>query len=699
MRIPLLLIVALKLGFICGVLAQSEKPPIAKREPKEIVTHGDRRVDDYFWLRDKTNQNVISYLEAENTYADAFLRPTAPLQEKLYKEMLGYLKEDDSSAPLKLGEFFYYHRTEKGKNYRIHCRKKGSLSAPEEIVLNENELAKGHEFFSVGIFAPSDDNNILAYSTDTTGYRQYTLRFKDLRTGKILPDTAERVQSFAWAPDNKTVYFTTEHAVTKRNDEAYRLTLGQKPEKLFSEPDELFDVWLTRSKDREYIFVVSESKLSTEARFLPLQNRPAALTVLQPRSAEHKYFPEHRKGRFVIRTNDKAKNYRIVTAPVDRADKDHWEELVPHNPDVKIDDHEVFAEHLVLAEREGGLERLRIFDAKLQSHIVSLPEPAYSLALDQNPNHQTAKLRFQYESFVTPDSVFEYDMNTRERTLLKALEVPGYDSGKYTSERIFATASDGVRIPCSVVYKRGVKLDGTAPLMLIGYGSYGYPHPVSFNFSRLPALDRGVIYVVAHIRGGGELGELWREAGRMMQKRTTFTDFIACADHLIKAKYTSSDRLAIQGGSAGGLLMGAVINQRPDLFRAVVAYVPFVDVLNTMLDATLPLTTSEYIEWGNPNEKPAYDYMKTYSPYDNVKAQAYPAMLVRASYNDSQVPYWEAAKWVARLRALKTDKNALLLKTNMGAGHGGASGRYDHLKDVAYDMAFVLTQIGAEPRP
>lgn len=676
--------------------ADLPKPPLAEKKPTNIVTHGDLRTDDYFWLREKTNKNVIAYLNAENKYADKVMSGTKKLQQDLYKEILSHLKETDQSAPVYRGGYYYYSRTEKGKDYAIFCRKKGSLQSPEEIILDVNKLAKGHAFFSIGGFNVSDDNRLLAYTTDTTGYRQYTLQVKNLETGKLLPDKFERVGSVVWAPDNQTLFFSTEHAVTKRSDEIYRHKLGGRAaEKIYYEADELYDVYIYRTLDRTHVFTVAESKLSTELRAIKLSNPNGPLELIEPRQPDHKYYVTHANGKFFIRTNHKAKNYRIMTADPAKPGLANWVEFVPHKPEVKIDDHDVFAGHMALSEREGGLERIRIIDLKSNaSHAIELPEPAYELSVAENPEFNTNVVRFRYQSMVTPASTYNYNMDTRARELIKQTEVPNYDKSLYTAERIFVTASDGTKIPCSIVYKKGLVKNGQNPCYLYAYGSYGIPMPAGFSFSRIPLLDRGFVYVIAHIRGGGELGEPWREAGRMMQKQNTFSDFIACAEHLIREKYTSRDRLAIEGGSAGGLLMGAVINQRPDLFRAVIADVPFVDVLNTMLDASLPLTTSEYIEWGNPNEKPAYDYMKTYSPYDNVKAQAYPALLVRTGLNDSQVPYWEGAKFAAKLRAMKTDNNTLLLKTKMEAGHGGASGRYEAYKDLAFDFAFLFKELG-----
>ncbi|MDB6036937.1 MAG: oligopeptidase Serine peptidase family, partial [Verrucomicrobiales bacterium] len=639
---------------------------------------------------------VIAYLNAENAYMEAILAPTKPLQEKLYQEMLGHLKETDTSAPVRRGEWLYYSRTEQGKNYAIHCRKHGNLHSQEEIILDVNQLAAGHKFFNVGLALPSDDNSLLAFTTDTTGYRQYTLEIKDLRTGKLLPQKFERVDGVVWAPDNKTLFFVTEDEVTKRSDSVHRHVLGTaKTDRIYFEPDELFDVEINRSLDRMFLFIGSESKLSTEFRFLPLEKPTSGLQLVQPRTPDHKYFVGHRRGLLYIRTNDKAKNYRVMTVAVESPAQKNWKEYLAHDPSIKIEDLELFSDHDVISERVHGLNRIRIVDLKSNtSHSIELPEPTYLLGTDANPEFATNIVRFHYQSLVTPNSIFDYDINTHERRLVKQTEVLHFDSRQYQSERIFATASDGTKIPCSIVYKKGMKRDGSNPLFLNAYGSYGISMEPYFSYSRLALLDRGMIYVIAHIRGGGEMGEIWRDQGRMKEKMNTFTDFNTCAEYLIREKYTSADRLVIEGGSAGGLLMGAVVNLRPDLFKAVIAKVPFVDVLNTMLDPTLPLTTSEYIEWGNPNIKDEYQYIRAYSPYDNVRAQNYPAMLVRVSLNDSQVPYWEGAKWVAKLRTVKTGSNPLLLKTNMGAGHGGASGRYDALHETAFDYAFFLAQLG-----
>lgn len=677
--------------------ANSLKPPMTEKKPKITKIHGETLVDDYFWLREKTNPAVMAHLQAENAYAEGLMQPTVQLQEKLYNEMLSHIKQTDTNVPYRWGNYFYYTRTEEGKQYPIYCRKRGTLDAAEEIVLDQNELAKGQKFMSVGAFVPSDDGNLLAYSTDNTGYRQYTLRIKDLRTGQLFSESIERVNNVAWATDNKTLFFVTEDPVTKRSDKFFRHVLGSdKNDLIYEEKDEMFDIFSYRSRDKAIIFLEAVSKTSTDVRFIAANNPTGELKVVLARQPEHEYDVDHRNNLFYIRTNKGAKNFRIVTAPVDDPSEKNWKEFVEHRPAVKLDTIGLFVDHAVLAEWENGLQHLEILDFKTNKrHRIKFPEPVYSAGFGSNREFNTTVFRYNYNSMVTPNSVFDYDMNSGKTTLMKQTEVPGgFDRANYQSERVFATASDGTKIPMSMVYRKGTKLDGSAPLLLYGYGSYGAAIPPTFSSNRLSLLDRGAIFVIAHIRGGGELGEEWRQAGRMMNKINTFTDFIACAEHLVKAKYTSSDRLVIQGGSAGGLLMGVVSNMRPDLFKAVVSQVPFVDVLNTMLDASIPLTTSEYIEWGNPNEKPAFEYMKRYSPYDNVGKRNYPAMLVKVSVNDSQVPYWEGAKLVAKLRDLKTDKNPLLLKVNFGAGHGGASGRYDALRETAFDYAFMLWQMG-----
>ncbi|HYU99949.1 MAG TPA: S9 family peptidase, partial [Pyrinomonadaceae bacterium] len=598
-RLMIVLLIIAALNVISFAQSNALRAPMTEKKTKTTKIHDDTMIDDYFWLREKSNPQVIAHLEAENAYSEAMMKPTAALQDALYKEMVGHIKETDVTVPYRWGAYFYYSRTEQGKQYPISCRKKG-LDGKEELVLDQNEMAKGLKFFSVGAFVPSDDGNLLAYSTDTTGYRQYKLQIKDLRTGQVLPESFERVGNVAWATDNKTLFFTTEDATTKRSDKFFRHVLGSdQADLIFEEKDELFDIGTGRSRDKAVILLGSQSKTSTEWQYLPANNPTAELKIISPREADHEYAVDHRGDLFYIRTNKGAKNFRVVTAPVSNPGQANWKELVAHRPEVKVDDLDLFADYLVLSEWEKGLEKIEVFDLRTnKANRVEFPEPVYSASLTNNREFDTPVIRYTYQSLVTPSSVFDYDMNTRKSTLLKETEVPGgFDKKNYKSERLFATAKDGTKIPLSVVYRKNTKLDGSAPLLLYGYGSYGYSIAPTFSSNRLSLLDRGVVYVIAHIRGGGELGEEWRDAGRMMKKMNTFTDFIDSADYLVKGKYTSSDRLVIQGGSAGGLLMGAVTNMRPDLFKAVVAQVPFVDVLNTMLDASLPLTTSEYIEW------------------------------------------------------------------------------------------------------
>jgi oligopeptidase B len=685
---------------LAPVMAQdsgAKQPPLAKKIPHDTSLHGYTLKDDYFWLREKKNPEVIKYLESENAYTDEVMKPFKELQETLYKEMLGRIKQTDLSVPSRIGEYYYYSRTEEGKQYPYMCRKKGSMEGAEELILDLNKMAEGHSYMGLGTYAVSNDGNWLAYSIDNNGYRQYILHVKDLKTGKILSERIERTGAVVWANDNKTIFYTTEDPVSKRSDKFWRHVIGAgKSDLIYEEKDELFDLNAARSLDRKILFVGSFAKTSREFRYLPADNPTGEFKVVLPREAEHEYDVDHYNGRFYITTNRKAKNFRVVSTPIGESSEKNWKPFIDHNPNGKVDGLTFFANHLVVSEREGGLNYLRVVDMKSnQSHRITTEETDYALFMAQNPEFNTTTVRFNYQSMVTPSSVYDYDMNNRERKLLKQQPVlGGYDAKNYESKRVWAVARDGTKVPISLVYRKGTKFDGKSPMLLYAYGSYGASMAPTFSSSRLSLLDRGAIYALAYIRGGGELGEDWRQQGRMMKKLNTFYDFIDCADYLVKNKYSSTDRLVIQGGSAGGLLMGAVTNMRPDLFKAVVAEVPFVDVMNTMLDASLPLTTSEYTEWGNPNEKAAFEYMLKYSPYDNIKAQKYPAVLVRVSLNDSQVPYWEGAKMVAKMRALKTDKNTLLLKTNMGAGHGGSSGRYDALKETAFAYSFMLWQMG-----
>jgi oligopeptidase B len=674
-------------------------PPVAKKVPKVTEIHGRKLVDNYFWLRDKTNPEVKAYLEAENAYTDAVMRATEPLQRKLYDEMLGRIKETDVEVPYQDRGYLYYSRTEAGKQYPILCRKKGSLNAPEEIVLDVNELAKGQAFMSLATYQVSEDGNLLAYTTDNTGFRQYTLGVKDLRTGKQLADHAERVGSVVWANDNKTIFYTVEDATTKRQYRLYRHTVGTtRPDDLiYEEKDERFEVdaWKTRSK--AYIFLVVASATTSEVRYIPADQPGSPWKVMEPRQQGVEYYADHNGDSFYLRVNDTGRNFRLVKAPAADPRRQNWQEVVAQRPDVKLEETNFFKDYYILYERENGLPQIRVTDLRNgQSRRIEFPEPAYDTGNYENREYNTNKFRYVYESFVTPHSIFEYDMEKGSSILLKEHEVPGgYDRTRYQVERISATAADGVKVPISVIHLKGAKLDGAGPLYLYGYGAYGSSMDIDFDSSIFSMVDRGVIYAIAHIRGGGEMGKVWHDQGRMMQKKNTFTDFITCAEYLVAQGYGSKDRLAIEGASAGGLLIGAVLNMRPDLFHAAIVGVPFVDVINTMLDASIPLTAPEFEEWGNPKEKEAFDYMLSYSPYDNIAAKAYPNMLVRTSFNDSQVMYWEPTKYVAKMRALRTDHNILILKANLSpAGHGGVSGRYDRLRQEAFDYAFLLTQMG-----
>ena len=672
-------------------------PPIAKKDPKVTDINGHQLVDNYFWLREKKNPEVKAYLDAENSYADALMKPTEPLQKKLYDEMLGRIKETDVDVPYKYGDYFYYSRTEAGKQYPIRCRRKGSMDAPEEVVLDVNELAKGQAFMAVAAYSVSDDGNLLAYSTDNTGFRQYTLAVKDLRTGKLLSDHIEKTGSVVWASDNKTLFYTVEDSA-KRQYRLYRHTVGTAgPDDLmYEEKDERFSVNAFRTRSKAYIFLISGSHTTSEARWIPADRPAAEWKVIEPRKQDIEYYPDHNGGFFYIRVNDTGRNYRLVRAPVGSPGKANWHEVIPHRPDVMLDETDFFKNYYVTYEREHGLPQISVADLQSgHSHRMSFPEPAYVAFPYVNREYDTTKFRYSYQSFITPQSIYEYDMATGDATLLKRKEVPGgYDPSRYKVEQLYAAASDGTRIPISIVYLKDAKLDGNGPLYLYGYGSYGISVDTTFNSNIFSMVDRGIVYAVAHPRGGGEMGKTWHDRGRMMNKKNTFTDFITSAEYLVSKGYGSKDKLVIEGASAGGLLMGAVTNMRPDLFHAVIAKVPFVDVMNTMLDESLPLTVTEFEEWGNPKEKPAFDYMITYSPYDNIQKKTYPNMLVKTSFNDSQVMYWEPAKYVAKMRATRSDHNTLILKTNMGAGHGGASGRYDRLHEAAFDYAFVLNQVG-----
>jgi oligopeptidase B len=684
-------------------------PPTARREPTPINLHGQTLEDDYRWMRDKNSAEVISYLNAENAYTTSVMKPTEELQAKLYAEMLSHIKETDESVPFRERGWYYYTRTVEGSQYPIHCRRKAvgeayDASQPEHVILDVNQLAEGQAFMAVGGMSVSPDGEKLAYSTDNTGFRQYTLHIRSLTTGAELPDTAERVGSLVWAADSHTLFYTTEDETTKRQDKLFRHRLGDAAEEdalIYEERDERFNLGVGKTRDGKYLLMEAGSHTTNECSYLPAETPGGVFLVIAPRQDEQEYYVDHRNGLFYIRVNDTGKNFRVVTVPVDGGGREAWQEFISEDKNVPLEDFDLFDSFCVSSRREFGLTTIEVAPFDLdgkpgEAKKISFPEPTYTALGNVNREFVTTKFRYSYQSLVSPASIYDYDLQTGTSTLLKQQEVPGgFDSSRYGSERLWVTAADGVKVPVSIVYRRdSFARDASNPLYVYGYGSYGYPLPVGFSPARLSLLDRGVVLAYAHIRGGGDLGDTWHDAGKMMVKRNTFTDFIAIVEQLVAQGYGAKDRVAIEGGSAGGLLMGAVVNERPDLFRVVLSHVPFVDVMNTMLDASLPLTVAEYEEWGNPNEPEAFAYMRSYSPYDNLKPGNYPAMLVKTSLNDSQVMYWEPAKYVAKLRTLKTNDASLLLHVNMDAGHGGASGRYDYLKEIAFDYAFLLRELG-----
>lgn len=684
----------------CRKAEVGPKPPTAEVVPQTLTTHGHARVDNYYWLRERENPKVIAYLTAENDYLKASLKRTEPLQEKLYNEIVGRIKQTDMSVPFRDRGYIYYVRFEEGKEYPVYCLKKDAPEAAEEVLLNVNQMAEGHAYFQVSGLEVSPDQNLLAYGEDTVSRRLYTLRFKNLATGDPLPDAIPNTLGpAAWAADNKTVYYTLKDTTTLRPYLIRRHILGTDPASdrdVFTETDETFESYVATSKSKKFLFIVSESTLSTEYRFLDASKPDGAWKVVEPRERDHEYHLEHLGDKLYIMTNWQAKNFRLMETPVGRTAKENWVEVIPHRSDVLLEGFELFAGHLVLQERKGGLTQIRAVSWKDKAErAVDFGEAAYTAFIGQNPELDTDWLRYGYSSLTTPDSTYDYNLKTGEKKLLKRQEVlGGFDPSNYVVERLSATAGDGVQVPVSLVARRGFAKNSDNPLLLYGYGSYGYSTDADFNSAVLSLLDRGFIFAIAHIRGGQELGRSWYEDGKLLKKKNTFTDFIACAEHLVAAGITKPAKLFAMGGSAGGLLMGAVVNLRPDLFKGVIAAVPFVDVMTTMLDATIPLTTSEYDEWGNPNVKESYDYMLSYSPYDNVEAKDYPAMLVTTGLHDSQVQYWEPAKWVAKLRAVKTGRTPLYLLTNMEAGHGGASGRFRQYRETAVEYAFLLDLAG-----
>ena len=684
-------------------------PPIAEREQHTTPIHNTELHDDYAWLREKGAPRVTAYLEAENAYTAAAMTGTEALQQKLYEEILSHIKEDDASVPYRDGAWEYVTRTDKGKQYARYLRKPADVAdAPEQVMLDVNVLAEGQAFMSLGAIGVSPDGKLLAYTTDNTGFRQYTLHVRDLTTGAELPDTAERVGSIAWAADSQTLFYTTEDDQTKRQDRVFRLALGGAAVEVFHEEDERFNVGVGRTRDRRYVLLEAGSHTTSETWYLDATAPTGTFTLIAARVDDEEYDVDHRDGYFYIRTNHEAEQFKLVRTPVTSTGRESWVQVLAEDKDAPLEDVDLFQGFFMTSYRVLGLPVLRVFDFDANgmasaSRNIRFPDPAYEAGSEINRDFAATTYRYAYQSLVRPGSVYRYDVATGESTLLKQQEVPGgFDAEKYASERRWFAAHDGTKVPVSLVYRKDkFKKDGTSPLYVYGYGSYGYPLPLGFGASRLAKLDRGIVIAYAHIRGGGELGDPWHDAGKMMEKRNTFTDFIEATEFLVREGYGDAKRVAIEGGSAGGLLMGAVVNLaieqgKPELFRVVTSRVPFVDVMNTMLDASLPLTVAEYEEWGNPNEADAFAYMLSYSPYDNLKHGAYPAMLVKTSLNDSQVMYWEPAKYVAKLRTLKTNDTPLLLHINMDAGHGGASGRYDYLKEIAFDDTFLLRELGIE---
>jgi oligopeptidase B len=673
---------------------------MARIEPKRLEIHGHARTDDYYWLNQRENAEVIAYLEAENAYTASTMAAVRGLENELFEEIKGRIKQSDQSAPVRERDHYYYTRVEEGREYPIHCRKRGSLDAPEQVLLDVNRLAEGHGYYAVGRRAISSGQDLLAYAEDTVGRRIYTVRFKNLTSGEMLTDTIPEVTpNLVWAEDNRTLFYARQDPETLRSCRIYRHELGTDPAQdalVYEESDETFSAYVDKTRSRQYLIIASIQTLSTEYRYLRADDPRGTFRVLEPRRRGHEYFADHLGGHFYLKTNHEARNFRLMRAPVERTTLEHWTEVVPHREDVLLESFELFRDYLVLEERENALVKLQVRPWSGEpAHWVDFGEPAYEAAIGVNSELDTTLLRYKYESMTTPISDVDYDMARREKTIVKEEEVlGGFDKADYLTERLWAPARDGTGVPISLVYRKGLPRDGSRPALLYGYGAYGASMEAGFASHRLSLVDRGFVYAIAHVRGGEELGRRWYEDGRQLKKQNTFTDFIDCAGFLIAEGYTRADRLFAHGGSAGGLLVGAVLNMRPDLFRGAVADVLFVDVVTTMLDDSIPLTTVEYDEWGNPGDKQFYDYMLSYSPYDNVRAQAYPHLLVTTSLHDSQVQYFEPAKWVARLRALKTDDNRLLLETKMEAGHGGVSGRYRRYRQLARRYAFMLDVAG-----
>lgn len=674
-------------------------PPSARIVPWVDTVHNDVRIDNYHWLRDRTNPEVLAYLRAENEYTKTMMKDTEGLQDLLYREMLARIKETDLSVPVNLDDYYYYSRTEKGKEYPIYCRRKASLDSAEQVLIDLNELGAGHAYIDLGAYEVSPNHRFLAYSIDTMGSERYTLSIKDLDNNVLLHERIENVDDqVAWANDNQTLYYSVLDSA-RRPYRLYRHVLNTDPGEdrmIYHEEDEAFWIDIYKTRSEQYVLMASSSHTTTETYYSDANSPEGVFRLFRMREAGIEYYIDHRDSIFYVLTNDNASNFRLMETPVHDPAARNWREIIPHRDSVTIDGFDVFEEYLVIYEREKGLKKIRVIGLDGNTdYYIDFPEPTYTLQPADNPEFRTNILRFEYSSLITPKTVFDYHMGTRARELKKQLEVlGGYDPAQYCSERIYAQTEDGVLIPISLVYRKNMERDGNNPLLLMGYGAYGWSYEPYFSSNRLSLLNRGFVYAIAHVRGGGEMGKSWHKQGQFLQKINTFTDFITCVRHLIGEKYTTNNRLVISGGSAGGLLIGAVTNMAPLLFHAVIADVPFVDVLNTMLDPSIPLTVVEYTELGNPFEEELYRYMKSYSPYDNVAARDYPNMLITAGFNDPRVGYWEPAKWTAKLRALKTGDNLLLLKTNMSAGHGGSSGRYDYLRDMAFECSFMLKVLG-----
>ena len=668
--------------------------PVAKRVPQKLMLHGDERVDEYYWLNRREDPAVSAYLEAENAYTKRRMAHVEGLRQKLYEEMRGRIKEDDETAPVRIDDYYYYRRYKAGNEYPIYCRKHKTLSAPEEVLLDVNELAAGRAYFNLRGFTVSPDHGMAAFAIDERGRRIYTLRFKDLRTGRLLEEQISGVSgNQEWANDNRTLFFAALDPQTLRWDRIFRHTLGDDDDELvYAETDDTYSVQVSKSKSERFLFISAESTVATEYRFLPADEPGSRPRLVLARERDHEYYLEDGGDRFFVLTNWKARNFRVMETPHEQTGRAHWKEVVPHREDVLVEALEAFEHHLVLEETRAGLTQMQVIDRRTgETRYVGFDEPTYAAYTQDNYDYRSEWLRYGYESLTTPDSVYDYHLRSGERRLVKRDEIPGgFDPALYGAERLFVAARDGARIPVSLVYRKSMRRDGGQPLLLYAYGAYGISSDPTFDTRRLSLLDRGFIFAIAHVRGGSEMGRAWYEDGKLGEKMNTFTDFIDVSEFLIARGYTSPRHLYAYGGSAGGLLIGAVINLRPELYHGAIAAVPFVDLVTTMLDDSIPLTTGEYDEWGNPHEPDAYARMLSYSPYDNVTAQAYPNLLVTTGLHDSQVQYWEPAKWVARLRARKTDDNALLLRTNMEAGHRGASGRFRRLEESAFDYSFLL---------